>query len=126
MFFSPSQKNKTFTLLDIGTSKITCCIVHCKEGTEAQVIGFSCVAAQGICNGAIVQLDKATECISFALKEAEKNAHNYFTINESGRIIFSVFSALTLMVQIFLLLRNVHVYLTCIFSHEVCPEVYLW
>lgn len=77
MFFSPSQKNKTFTLLDIGTSKITCCIVHCKEGTEAQVIGFSCVAAQGICNGAIVQLDKATECISFALKEAEKNAHNY-------------------------------------------------
>ena len=83
MFFSASSKNKTFTLLDNGTSKITCCIVHSREGTEPHIVGFSCVASQGISNGAIIQLDKATECISLALKEAEKNAYNPISIPDS-------------------------------------------
>lgn len=74
MLLSSAKHRNWVTVLDIGTSKIVCLIVRFEEETPI-IEGMGYTPAQGIKNGAIVDLDKATACISKALSMAEKNAN---------------------------------------------------
>ena len=74
MFFSTTKHRNWTTVLDIGTSKILCLIVRFEENTPV-IEGLGYAPAQGIKNGAIVDLEKATTCISKALMMAEKDAN---------------------------------------------------
>lgn len=70
-----SRKKRSYiTVLDIGTSKICCLMVHFDNDGIPEVIGLGYAPAKGIKNGVIVDLDKATDCIGVALAEAEKMA----------------------------------------------------
>ncbi len=69
------KKKKSFmTVLDIGTSKVCCLIVKFGSDERPEVIGMGYAPAQGIKAGAIVDLDKATDCIGAVLAQAEKQA----------------------------------------------------
>lgn len=63
-----------WTVLDIGTSKVCCLIVRIGVDERPEIIGVGYAPANGIKAGAIVDLDKATECISNVLSQAEKQA----------------------------------------------------
>ena len=67
-------KKTYFNLLDVGSSKIACLIVRLTDNKSAEVVGASCVPAQGIQAGAIWDLEAATACIGEALHQAEKQA----------------------------------------------------
>lgn len=68
------KKRSYITVLDIGTSKICCLMVHFDNDGIPEVIGLGYAPAKGIKNGVIVDLDKATDCIAIALAETEKMA----------------------------------------------------
>lgn len=70
-----SAKLKSYiNVLDIGTSKICCLAARLNAGEKPEVLGTGVVPAAGIKAGAIVDLDKATQCIGAALAQAEKQA----------------------------------------------------
>ena len=73
MFFR-AKKISTVCLLDIGSSKVCCLIVRFNHDSQQEVLGYGIAPAQGIKAGVIVNLDKATHCISDALSDAEKMA----------------------------------------------------
>ena len=75
MWKNTPKKSFYVNLLDIGTSKIRCVIEKKKKGQAPEILGLSTCPAKGIQNGAIIGLEKATECISLALKEAEEQAN---------------------------------------------------
>lgn len=62
------------TVLDIGTSKVCCLVIRMNSDQKPEVIGMGYAPARGIKNGTIVDLDKATECITSVLEQAEKQA----------------------------------------------------
>ncbi len=69
------SKGKSYvTVLDIGTSKICGLMVHVPADGKPEVVGFGYAPAKGIKAGAIVDLDKATECIGSVLAQIEKQA----------------------------------------------------
>ncbi len=70
-----SSKRKSYmTLLDVGTSKVCCLVVRMNADQKPEVVGYGYAPSKGIKNGAIVDLDKATDCISNVLEQAEKAA----------------------------------------------------
>lgn len=70
-----SSKRKSYmTVLDIGTSKVCCLVIRMNSDQKPEVIGMGYAPSRGIKNGVIVDLDKATECISAVLEQAEKQA----------------------------------------------------
>ena len=72
---SKTFRKKTYlNLLDIGSSKIACLVVRLTDNKYAEVVGASCVPAQGIQAGMIWDLGAATTCIGEALHQAEKQA----------------------------------------------------
>ncbi|MDD3669302.1 MAG: cell division protein FtsA [Alphaproteobacteria bacterium] len=60
-------------VLDVGTSKI-CCMIFKGTGGAWEAVGVGCVPAYGIRAGAIADMDKATECIHAAIRQAEHAA----------------------------------------------------
>lgn len=68
------KKHSYITVLDIGTSKICCLMVHFDNDGIPAVVGFGYAQSKGIQHGVIVDLDKATDCIGIALAETEKMA----------------------------------------------------
>ncbi len=68
------KKKKYLNLLDIGSSKIACLVVRLTDDKYVEVVGASCVPAQGIQAGTIWDLGAATTCIGEALHQAEKQA----------------------------------------------------
>lgn len=72
---SQKKKLKSFvTVLDIGTSKVCCLMVRFGSDDRPEVIGMGYAPSKGIKAGAIVDLDKATDCIGDVLAQAEKQA----------------------------------------------------
>lgn len=70
-----SSKRKSYmTVLDIGTSKVCCLVIRMNADQKPEVVGMGYAPSKGIKNGVVVDLDKATECISAVLEQAEKGA----------------------------------------------------
>ncbi len=74
MKFWNRKKSSYVTLLDIGTSKICCLMVHFDSDGIPEVVGFGYAPAKGIEHGVIVELGKAADCIAQALAATEKMA----------------------------------------------------
>lgn len=62
------------TLLDIGTSKVCCLVVRFDSNETPEIIATGYAPASGIKAGAIIDLDKATDCIFDVLNQAETQA----------------------------------------------------
>ncbi len=77
-----SKSKNILTVLDIGTSKVSCLIARLLEGAPPEIIGHSSVQAKGIQAGAIWDIEAAKMCVNNALRQAEKMA---------GRSITSVY-----------------------------------
>ncbi|MGN1062788.1 MAG: cell division protein FtsA [Alphaproteobacteria bacterium] len=69
-----TKRKSYMSVLDIGTSKVCCLVVRMNAEGKPEVIGMGYAPAKGIRNGAIVDLDKATDCIRTVLEQAEKSA----------------------------------------------------
>ena len=65
---------KYFTALDIGTSKICAIIAEQTENNKLKIIGFSETDSEGVSEGMIQNLIKATSKIKDVVKEAGKMA----------------------------------------------------
>lgn len=75
MFFS--RKIKSYiTVLDIGTSKVCGLMAHIGTDGKPEVIAVGHAPAQGIKAGAIIDLEKATECIGSVISQIEKQANH--------------------------------------------------
>lgn len=72
--------------LDIGTSKIACAVADVNERGELKIVGIGKVAANGIQDGSVQDVESAVESIRLAKEEAEAM---------SGREITMVSTALT-------------------------------
>lgn len=68
------HKKTYLNVLDIGTSKIACLVARLSDNQHVEIVGASCIPAQGIQAGMIWDLGAATNCISEALHQAEKQA----------------------------------------------------
>jgi cell division protein FtsA len=69
------RRRKSYvTVLDIGTAKICGLMVRMESGKPTDILGFGYAPAKGIRGGAIVDLDKATECIGQVLQQIERQA----------------------------------------------------
>ncbi len=68
------RRQSYVTLLDIGTAKVCGLMVHTDGSKPPEVVGFGYAPAKGIRGGAIVDLDKATECIGQVLQQIERQA----------------------------------------------------
>lgn len=71
-----SKKNlkSVLTLLDVGTSKVSCLVVKFGPDNIPEVIGSGYAPANGIQAGAIVDMEAATESIRTALSQADTQA----------------------------------------------------
>ena len=80
----PSRKSGIITVLDVGTSKITCIIARLKplgdsqilkgRTHQIQVIGIGHQKSMGVKSGVIVDLDRAEQAIRLAVDAAERMA----------------------------------------------------
>lgn len=69
-----SKAKPYINVLDIGTSKICCMIFKVAAGGAWEAVGVGCAPAYGIKSGAIADMDKATECVHAAIRQAEHAA----------------------------------------------------
>ncbi|RKZ25471.1 cell division protein FtsA [bacterium] len=67
-------KDRYFTGLDIGTTKVACVIANRTEEGKPNVIGVGVVPSDGINRGVIQNIEKATLCVQEAIERAEKMA----------------------------------------------------
>ncbi|MGD9867692.1 MAG: cell division protein FtsA [Hyphomicrobiales bacterium] len=99
-----SKRQKVVTVLDIGSSKVTCLIARLQppaDGAAAAaaplVIGFGHQRSQGIKGGTVIHMDAAEQAIRAAVDQAERSAG--LTIEEvmlsvaCGRLGSETFSA---------------------------------
>lgn len=75
-----SKRQRTVTVLDIGSSKVTCLIARLQPGSDASqptvptVIGFGHQRSQGIKSGTVIHMDVAEQAIRGAVDQAERSA----------------------------------------------------
>jgi len=62
------------TAIDVGTTKISVIIARHKEGIITDIIGTSIVPSHGLSKGIVVDVPRAIESITTAIKEAETQA----------------------------------------------------
>lgn len=67
-------KDRYFTGLDIGTTKVACVIANKVEEEKPNIIGVGVVRSDGINRGIIQNIEKATFCVKEAIERAEKMA----------------------------------------------------
>jgi len=88
MFGRGVKKRKSYvTVLDIGTAKVCGFMAHIGADNKPEIIGVGYAPAKGIKAGAIVDLEKASECIGSVLNQIEKQAERpvkSVTINVSS------------------------------------------
>lgn len=65
-------KNNFVVGLDVGTSKISACIGQLNDNDQIQIIGIGEAVSEGVKQGMITDLEKATKAVSKAVEEAEK------------------------------------------------------
>ncbi len=65
-------KNNFVVGLDVGTSKVSACIGQLNDNNQIQIIGIGQAASEGVKQGMITDLERATKAVSKAIEEAEK------------------------------------------------------
>lgn len=65
-------KNNFVVGLDVGTSKISACIGQLNDNDQIQIIGVGQAVSEGVKQGMITDLERATKAVSKAIEEAEK------------------------------------------------------
>ncbi|MDD5258712.1 MAG: cell division protein FtsA [bacterium] len=65
-------KNNFVVGLDVGTSKISACIGQLNDNDQIQIIGVGQAVSEGVKQGMITDLERATKAVSKAVEEAEK------------------------------------------------------
>jgi len=58
--------------LDVGTSKVSACIGQLNDNNQIQIIGVGEAVSEGVKQGMITDLERATKAVSKAIEEAEK------------------------------------------------------
>ncbi len=76
-----SEKAETFVGLDLGTTKI-CAVVAEVNGSGINILGMGTHQSTGLRRGIVVDMEKTTDCITYAVEKAER---------VSGKEIRSVF-----------------------------------
>lgn len=66
--------NEVITILDLGTTKVCCCIVEIFNDAY-KIIGVGYAACLGIEGGVVIDMDRVEDAISIAVDEAEKQAN---------------------------------------------------
>ena len=69
-----AQATRTFTGLDIGTTKISCIIADQSATGELRIICIGNAPSEGLRRGAVVDLEKTVASITRAVEEAERMA----------------------------------------------------
>ena len=85
-------QNKYYTALDIGTSKICAIIAEQKDNNKLNIIGFAETDSEGVSEGMIQNLIKATSKIKEVIKKASDMAQipiNYVNVGIAGKHIKS-------------------------------------
>ena len=88
--------------LDIGTSKITCAVADVDDFGNLRIIGMGKVAATGIQDGSVRDVESAVEAIRLAKEEAERTSgceittvstaltgKNLHSVNREGRLVLN-------------------------------------
>ena len=65
-------KNNFVVGLDVGTSKVSACIGQLNDNDQIQIIGIGQAVSEGVKQGMITDLERATKAVSKAIEEAEK------------------------------------------------------
>jgi cell division protein FtsA len=65
-------KNNFVVGLDVGTSKVSACIGQLNDNDQIQIIGIGQAVSEGVKQGMITDLERATKAVSKAVEEAEK------------------------------------------------------
>ncbi|MDD5491349.1 MAG: cell division protein FtsA, partial [bacterium] len=65
-------KNNFVVGLDVGTSKVSVCIGQLNDNDQIQIIGTGQAVSEGVKQGMITDLERATKSVSKAIEEAEK------------------------------------------------------
>src|SRR5207249_9493411 len=79
-------EQKIYAGLDIGTTKITAIVAEPEEDGEGiRIVGVGTAPSDGLKRGVVVNLEKTTRSIQYAVQEAERM---------SGRTIRSVFTGI--------------------------------
>ena len=68
------QSTRTFTGLDIGTTKISCIIADMSSTGELRVVGIGNAPSEGLRRGVVVDLEKTVGSIQRAVDEAQRMA----------------------------------------------------
>ena len=68
------QSTRTFTGLDIGTTKISCIIADMSNSGELRVVGIGNAPSEGLRRGVVVDLEKTVGSIQRAVDEAQRMA----------------------------------------------------
>ena len=86
------NQKKYYTALDIGTSKICAIIAEQKDNNKLNIIGFAETDSEGVSEGMIQNLIKATSKIKEVIKKASDMAQipiNYVNVGIAGKHIKS-------------------------------------
>ena len=86
------NEKKYYTALDIGTSKICAIIAEQKDNNKLNIIGFAETDSEGVSEGMIQNLIKATSKIKEVIKKASDMAQipiNYVNVGIAGKHIKS-------------------------------------
>ena len=86
------HQKKYYTALDIGTSKICAIIAEQKDNNKLNIIGFAETDSEGVSEGMIQNLIKATSKIKEVIKKASDMAQipiNYVNVGIAGKHIKS-------------------------------------
>ncbi len=62
-------------VVDIGSTKISCCIANVTENGRFDILGLGCCACFGVKHGIIVDMDLVSKSIAKAVESAEKTAN---------------------------------------------------
>ncbi|MBR1605723.1 MAG: cell division protein FtsA [Alphaproteobacteria bacterium] len=92
----------TVSALDIGSSKICCLIAKISRDNKINIVGYGYNASQGIKNGTITDINKATLSVCNAVESAEQMANeriNNVIINVSGEKIKSTIKEATIAIN---------------------------
>ncbi len=60
--------------IDIGTTKVACVVAETDGANKTTIIGYGIALPAGFKQGVVINLDKATESVSSAIKQAEEMA----------------------------------------------------
>ena len=61
-------------IIELGNINIKCLIFNIKDSNDSEILSTSITSSEGIHNGTVVNLAKATNAIRFCISAAEKKA----------------------------------------------------